>query len=66
MPTTRQIRDSLLIACAVGNAVTFAQLMRSQAAVIHQTGDVVGPVLTNLAIACVWPIYLLWKLFGGS
>lgn len=66
MPTARQIRDFLLVAYAAGNAITFTQLMQSQREIIHQTGDVTGPVLTNLAIACIWPVYWLWKLFTGS
>lgn len=50
-------RDTILWIYAIGNAVTFAQLVRAQVPSIETASDITWVVLKALAIACAWPVY---------
>lgn len=58
-----QHRDAVLLAYAVGNALTFAQLIKAQAGHI-QSGDLAWVVLEALFLSFIWPVYWILRIAG--
>ena len=57
--TVFTVRNSLLLAYLLGNAVTYRYLAKVDPGHALETGT----MLKNLGIACVWPLYLVFVKF---
>jgi hypothetical protein len=57
------LRNGLIIVYMVGNALTFNALLKLERATMAADQSWTTGILKILALAIVWPVYWLFKLF---
>lgn len=60
----KSYRGLILLIYAVGYAVTFANLVKAQAGIIHSGGDLVRVVIEALFLSFIWPAYWILRIAG--
>ena len=61
---SENLRYFIILAYMIGNALTFNSLIKAERAAMVAGESWWPPLLKTLALALVWPLYWLARLFG--